>query len=153
MRDLLRHECEALPSGQATNTGLGARRQLQEVVHPIDCIRFRLLLAYLAFLGYMLFTPSPPGSGGNDLVGHAGAFGLLGMLVWWNLPAGPWREVVAMVVAGLIGAATELGQGLVPGRTMSVADGAADMVGAGLGVAVMALVGRRVAFSPVGHPA
>jgi VanZ family protein len=49
---------------------------------------------------------------------------------------------VAVVVAVAVGAGVELLQGLVPGRTPSVADAAANLVGAVAGV-TLAVVARR----------
>jgi len=83
----------------------------------------------------------------SDLVAHAIAYCVLGLLVVRALHGGlrplRWRPAVASVVITTVyGATDEWHQSFVPGRTPSLADLAADGVGALIAVGLFALLHR-----------
>ena len=106
----------------------------------------------IAWAVVVLVLNSIPGSAlpatadGLDKVIHVALYAVLGMLgaraAWTSRPR--WRAVEPLVVAiALFGALDEAHQLLVPGRTADVRDWTADVVGAGLGAAVVAATLQR----------
>lgn len=84
-------------------------------------------------------TPKP-GTPGVDKVLHVAAYGTLGLLLARGAGGAPrWAAAVALVVLGaLAGIGDEWIQSGVPGRTASVWDVVADVVGVAGGVALAA---------------
>ncbi len=83
---------------------------------------------------------------GIDKLFHAGAYGVLALLVWLALPRGNERTrrvVLALALASAYGVSDEVHQHWVPGRTTDVFDWLADTSGAALAVAGLELVLRR----------
>ena len=77
---------------------------------------------------------------GIDKVFHAGAYGVLGILVWVALGVSYRRAaVLALVVSSLYGASDELHQYFVPGRSCDVFDWMADTAGAAAGIATLGI--------------
>jgi VanZ family protein len=107
-------------------------------------------LGYAALLFFLSGRParSLPGSWfphGDKLV-HALAYVLLGALVAIVLEAGrPGRSrrvILAWVLAAAYGASDEWHQSFVPGRESSLGDLAADTLGAGAGILLVARAAR-----------
>jgi VanZ family protein len=91
----------------------------------------------------LLLPPSPDSSGWLDLPGadkllHAGAFGLLALL----LERATRRPALALLVATLYGVATELLQLAVVGRSADPFDALADLAGAALALAAVTILRR-----------
>ncbi len=83
---------------------------------------------------------------GIDKFFHAGAYGVLALLVWLALPRGGGRTrrvVLALALASVYGVSDEVHQHWVPGRTTDVFDWLADTSGAALAVGGLELVLRR----------
>lgn len=106
--------------------------------------RTLLALALLAHLA-VLYAPRVPGGGpvglpGADKVAHVAVFALVvAAALWAGLPA---RWVLPLALAHAV--VSELVQHtLLPGRSGDVWDSVADVVGVGLGWAVVALLRRR----------
>jgi hypothetical protein len=80
--------------------------------------------------------------GAPDWLGHGVGYAILGVLALRAFAGGRWSGVTARAVgaaallAVLYGVSDELHQALVPGRSASVRDIAADAAGAGLAVSV-----------------
>lgn len=109
---------------------------------------FRALpaVAWAAGVWWLSSRSDPPGSGLLDIphldkVAHAGLFFVQAVL----LRLAGLRVVPTLLVASGLGVADELHQATVPGRTPDVADLAADVAGAVLGVAAVRWLapGRR----------
>ncbi|MEM6533883.1 MAG: VanZ family protein [Myxococcota bacterium] len=68
---------------------------------------------------------------GFDKIAHAGAFGVLALLLLYGarFPLGR-RGWLCVIAASLYGLSDELHQSFVPGRSVEVADGVADVAGA-----------------------
>ncbi len=103
---------------------------------------------WAAFVWWLSSSSDPPGSGLLDLpnldkVAHAGLFFVQSVLL--RLAGLPW--VPTLLVAAGLGVADELHQAAVPGRTPQLADLAADVAGAVLGVSAVRWLapGRRPA--------
>jgi VanZ family protein len=74
---------------------------------------------------------------GVDKVFHAGAYGVLALLLLLALPAGGSRDraaLIAVALASVYGASDEFHQYFVPGRSCDVFDWLADSGGAALAV-------------------
>ena len=85
------------------------------------------------------WSPRPPVAvSSQDWLGHGAGFAVLGALLVLAAGAGRRAKVVAiaLVVALVWAAISEVGQALVPGRTVSLTDWLADVVGGGLGLGV-----------------
>ena len=83
---------------------------------------------------------------GIDKLFHAGAYGVLALLVWLALPRGNERTrrvVLALALASAYGVSDEVHQHWVPGRTTDVFDWMADTSGAALAVGGLELLLRR----------
>lgn len=106
-----------------------------------------LLYGYVALLLAALLLPVPdvPGytPGNLDKLAHVGLFVGLAALAAWNA-GGPrgHRVLVAMGVAVLVGALTELLQGALPYRSGDPLDLAADLAGGLLGGVLGTLFSR-----------
>jgi VanZ family protein len=109
--------------------------------------------AYAALLVWLGRQPGEdlPRSGlwdlpGADKVVHAGAYGVLGLLVAWAARCRhPLRAAGAGVLAAaMIGLLDEWGQASTVGRDSSAADLVADLIGGGLGGALAAWLGERL---------
>ncbi len=108
-----------------------------------------LVVAFLYWGLIFLLThiPNPPKAHipGLDKLQHAGAYGVLGLL----LSALVWRLTLSMrktffIVMGMVaayGAVDELTQMLVPNRSADIKDWIADIVGGLLGIAAFRIIG------------
>jgi VanZ family protein len=93
-----------------------------------------------------------PAFAGADKLLHAAEFTILSVLVMYGLvkPAGLFLRVLLVVpIMALLAGSTELVQFLAPGRSPEVRDVIADMVGVGAGVAIVLVVERIRARTPV----
>lgn len=118
--------------------------------------RVSLLLAigWMCILFYLSHQPAlgtPSLFPGQDKVFHAGAYGVLGVLLLGStrLKHGGYTVVQAflsLTIASLYGISDEFHQSFTPGRTPEVLDWVADTTGAAL--AIMALYG----FSQIRRP-
>lgn len=91
----------------------------------------------------LLLPPSPESGGWLDLPGadkllHAGAFGLLALL----LERATRRPALSLLLAALYGVATELLQLTAAGRSADPFDALADLAGAGLALAAVTILRR-----------
>jgi VanZ family protein len=87
--------------------------------------------------------------------GHAVAYAVFGVLVWWAVPGGGRpvrRPLVSLGFAVALATADELLQGLSPARGSSFYDVLLDAGGAMLGIALAARVGRARARRGAGAP-
>lgn len=102
--------------------------------------RAATVIAFLAIC-WLSVMPSEIASvdGFNDKAKHVFAFFVLatGMLRYWRIS---WSAVVVVLLG--FGIAIEIVQLYVPGRTSSMADIFADMIGIGLGVLGQRLISR-----------
>ena len=96
----------------------------------------------------VLFAPAsdvPSAPPGVDKLVHAALFAALAV-------AGRWAGCAAVPLGGLLvgyAVVSELVQGFTPlARSASMADGLADLVGIGLGLAAWAVLGRRTSPAP-----
>lgn len=124
-------------------------------------IRWAAVAAAVALVAWGALTPRPalpeldvPFA---DKLLHAGAFGVVAVLVGWALVLptrrGLARWLGAWTFAVGYGIAVEVLQGFVPGRSQEVADAVADAVGATIGLALLgALVRWRTRASRVDTP-
>jgi VanZ family protein len=120
-------------------------------------LRWILTGAYLILLTALLVTPDPLAlitlgerlprpdwaSTINDKIEHSGTFTVLTALAIWAMRGR--RMTACFVAVALYGAATEIIQAFVPGRTADVRDWLADVAGAAAGVVLMSLLYRRSA--------
>jgi VanZ family protein len=90
-------------------------------------------------------TPSLPTVRGIDKVAHFVMYGVLGFLLARGWLAMRWRGawLLPVLIALMLGAADELRQRSVPGRSAEVADWIADVAGAAAGVLIALRIGRR----------
>jgi VanZ family protein len=79
----------------------------------------------------------------TDKLAHLLVVGGLGVLVWWNLPAGRWRTLTAILVASVYAGVIELVQGVLAFRSGDAIDFVAGVVGAALCVTVIEFGWRR----------
>lgn len=95
-----------------------------------------------------------PLAGVNDKVVHALLYALLGGAMAWGRHSGPLRPPHGLLlVAGYVyGALDEWHQSFVPGRTPSVGDWVADVVGVTVGYAVLHLLLSRSAHASPPEP-
>lgn len=86
---------------------------------------------------------------GFDKVAHAGVFAVLCVLLLFGarFPSG-WRAAPWIGLACLYGLLDEIHQSFVPGRSVEVLDGVADVVGAVLGYAATRIA-RWFAPTPI----
>jgi VanZ family protein len=107
-------------------------------------------IAYAALL-FWISSLSPPdaptyGLEWGDKINHAGAFGLMAILWFrasaWFLPRSSRRTrcLLTLALVALYGATDEIHQSFVPGRESDITDWIADVVGATLAIAVIALI-------------
>ena len=91
-------------------------------------------------------NPNVPAVGEGDKVVHAAMYGGLAWLVARAEPSlarrAPWQLLVALVLSAF-GALDEWHQQLIPGRSASVADWAADTAGIALALLLVAAARRR----------
>ena len=113
-------------------------------------IRWPLTLAWTALVVYLMTTggPGTPADALSDLagdtdltdaLGHIFLFGVLAALWAWSLDSHlpGWRALAAATVIALaLGATTEGLQASIPGRSLSLLDAAADLLGVLGGVAL-----------------
>jgi len=115
-------------------------------------IRLTRALPALAWMGLIFWLSSQPKLpqviflfDGIDKLFHAGAYGVLGLLVAFAVGATTRRAAgVAVVIASLYGVSDELHQYFVPGRSCDVFDWLADTGGAAVAVALLGVWQRRV---------
>ncbi len=103
-----------------------------------------LWCAVIFFLSSQSELPATPG---GDKAAHLVAYGIMGVLFarafWQGTRLGaPAVFVGAALISIVYGASDELHQSFVPGRDASLADLAADAIGAGLGAFALYLVAR-----------
>lgn len=108
-----------------------------------------LWLAALAatFLAGLLPQLSPPGEYEADKFLHGAMFFALGLPAALLCGERRWRALVAVAALGL---AIEIGQSYVPGRTGSVFDFGADMIGVATAAWVGMVLRRRLALRTAG---
>lgn len=103
---------------------------------------FMILLGYCALIYWLSNQPSlvaPMWFEYQDKVHHAGAYGVMALLVWRNLHfvAQPvMRAVLAVLFCSLFGVSDEWHQSFIEGRSSEVADWIADTGGAMLAIAL-----------------
>lgn len=86
------------------------------------------------FVAAGLFAPP------SDKIAHAGVFGLIAVMLWFVFDRRyPWLVIGLVAITG---AADEVHQLFLPGRSAEVADWIADVGGAGLPLLVL-MAGRR----------
>jgi len=95
-----------------------------------------VLLIVTVFFASGRGSVASPGWVGIDKVAHFAVFGLLGMLIARTQPRRRWW--LGWLMATLYGAADEWRQSFTPGRSVEVADGVADTLGAAVGAFVYA---------------
>lgn len=108
-------------------------------------IRFARVLPALVWMALIFALSSQPKLpkvvflfDGIDKLFHAGAYGVLALLVTFALGATTRRAALAaVVVASLYGVSDELHQYFVPGRSCDVVDWLADTGGAAVALAVL----------------
>jgi VanZ family protein len=96
-------------------------------------------------IGGLESTPSVPSGIGLDKAAHFVMYGVLGFLLARGWLAVAWRGawLAPVVIALLLGAADELRQRSIPGRSADVSDWIADVGGASAGVFFALRVARR----------
>jgi VanZ family protein len=107
--------------------------------------RWALVVLWMAVLFHfssMSQRPSTPGLHGfrwDDKLQHAGAYAILGALVWWALAdmKALRRAIVAVLISAAYGIADELHQSFVPGRECSLFDWVTDAAGATIAVLLL----------------
>lgn len=102
---------------------------------------------------FWLSSGALPALGGveiPDKVAHFGAYAALGALLWWAAAGLAARTAAAVAVAlgGLYGAADEVHQRFVPGRSADIRDWAADLAGVAAAVAIAWALSRRRSRRP-----
>lgn len=110
--------------------------------------RWQVVLAWAIVVEVLMVWPRPPElpSGvafqGSDKIVHAVLFGVLALLAGRALLAEgrPWWP--SWVGTALFGAATEWQQHFIPTRGMDIRDLLADVAGATLGLAMLAVLAR-----------
>jgi len=108
-------------------------------------------LPALAWMGLIFFLSAQPKLpeilfvfDGIDKLFHAGAYGVLGLLVSYALGVRSRRAaLLAVLVSSLYGASDELHQYFVPGRSCDVFDWLADTSGAVVAVGLLGVWQRR----------
>lgn len=120
---------------------------------PAGVVRHRIIAFAPAFvwavavwtIGGLEQTPSVPRGLGLDKVAHFLMYGVLGFLLARGWIASGWRGAWLLPVAAalLLGAADELRQRSVPGRSADVMDWMADVAGATAGVFIALRMSRR----------
>ncbi|MDD5274900.1 MAG: VanZ family protein [Methylovulum sp.] len=100
------------------------------------------LLLYSLFIYSLSAQPSLPAPmwfESQDKLYHAGAYCILGALLWqsikqWFNPSIVMLALLSIILGSLYGATDEWHQSFVPGRSPSVADWLADTIGVSLAV-------------------
>lgn len=105
-----------------------------------------LISAAIFYLSHQPVLPAPPG---NDKVAHVIAYTVLGgtyLRALWGATRLPTYGMLGLsfVLASLYGVSDEFHQTFVPGRTASLGDIVADVVGAALGTGIAYAVYRRL---------
>ncbi|MBL4537712.1 MAG: hypothetical protein JKP96_03500 [Oceanicaulis sp.] len=127
-------------SGPVQNDGDGKNlvSRLQAMELSVLQARLALLITSVAIFGLALLPAhfESPTLFGADKIKHMGAFVMLALLARASWPLWPlWRLALGLAA---FGAAIELAQGLSGlGRTASFADLVADLIGIGLGFALL----------------
>ncbi len=103
-----------------------------------------IMAVLVVFAAALVPQFAPPGDFGFDKFVHVATFAALAGMVSLVLPRPPALRLglAALIV---LGAAIEIAQCWVPGRTGSVADWAGDVVGVALGAAIATRRLRRLA--------
>jgi VanZ family protein len=83
----------------------------------------------------------------TDKLAHLLVVGGLGVLVWWNLPAGRWRTLSAILLASVYAGLIELVQRVLVFRSGDAIDFVAGVAGATVFVAAAEFIRRRPAKS------
>jgi VanZ family protein len=106
--------------------------------------------AVVWLIGGMSSLPSAPDTTGLDKLGHFGMYGVLGFLTgrgWVAVDGGRangvMRAVWPVLLVMALGAADELRQATLPGRSAELADWVADTAGAALGFLIAVRWGRQ----------
>lgn len=100
-----------------------------------------LAVVTLVSISWLAFTPNPPPAAdlGWDKANHFTAFGTLAFLGMQCLRPRASRALWVLAAAFAFGVLIELVQSQIPGRDADAQDVVADMIGAGVGLAVHAL--------------
>lgn len=110
------------------------------------------VIAGLIFLASSRSHLAGPSIEGTDKVGHFGVYGLLATLVVRN-GRGRRAAIYSILIVSLYGVSDEWHQSFTPGRSVEVADWAADTLGATLAVVLYTCFPKYRACleSPVGR--
>lgn len=120
----------------------------------LDDPRVRALLLALWCLGWVavavlsLVPISIPGPRGSDKALHFATYALMTAAAV-TFCRSPWRLLLIALAATLIGGVIEIAQGLVPYRSMSMADAVANALGALLGYALALAAALRLPVKKV----
>jgi VanZ family protein len=90
------------------------------------------VVAYMGFIFWLSAQsslPTPPGILGWDKLEHSLAYMVMGLLLIRTSRGSRMMWVQTMVIGALYGASDEWHQSFVPGRSMSIYDWVADIVG------------------------
>jgi VanZ family protein len=125
------------------------RNLLPETVN-IHRLSLLLAITWMAVLFWLSHQPSidtPSLFSGQDKMFHAGAYGLLGILLLGAMRPGlsgysSMQLRTSVIIASLYGISDEFHQSLVPGRNPDVLDWAADTTGALLAVFLLTRLTR-----------
>jgi VanZ family protein len=106
-------------------------------------LRITLILLLIA-IAYLSLTPSTSISVGNDKVGHFIAYGTLMVNVGLVTLPKIIRFRRGIIFAVCYGMFMEIGQYFVPGRTFSMYDMLANVLGVGIGIIISILFGKGI---------
>lgn len=109
-------------------------------------LRLICLLAALAIIGNLFYLGAKPVAVGLfppplDKLAHFAAFGLIAALLWLSLLRG--HPLLLVAIVAVVGAADELYQHFLPGRSASLVDLAMDILAAAAIVALLEYARRR----------
>jgi VanZ family protein len=112
-----------------------------------SAIRWIPAVAWMGLIFWLSSGPLPSTGGIEipDKVAHLVTWMVLGALLWWaSAPFGVWRgAMVAFIAAALYGAADEVHQRFVPGRSADVADWLADVAGSCVALVLITAIAAR----------
>ena len=106
-------------------------------------LRITLILLLIA-IAYLSLTPSTSISVGNDKAGHFIAYGTLMINIGLITLPKIMRFRSGIIFAVGYGMLMEIGQYFVPGRTFSMYDMLANVLGVAIGIIVSILFGKRL---------
>lgn len=107
------------------------------LTHPTARLAWRLLLAtLLVAIGWLALTPNPPPATGLgwDKANHVLAFAALALCAGRGFGLGGGLALRVALALLVYGAAIELAQSQIPGRSAETRDLLADAVGIGIGL-------------------